>query len=366
WPGVMAFCGWRAVQAAEIPDQIKSLGAGLLSASILFFAMEFIRQTCCKHGLAEAHFRWRSGNLKIARRNIAWLMPIMLPMVVIALAVAWSGQDTWTQSLARAAFMIQLVAISVFNYRLLRPLRGIVEQFLVRQRDRLLERTHLIWYPAAVLLPLCLATLAALGYFYTATHLARFLFRPLCLVWGVPTPHPILIRWVYVAHRRLSVEEAHKRREAAAAARPLVALPDGNAVPAVAPEPQVDLSQVNDQTRKLLRTLVTFALVIGGWLIWEDVPPRLGLLHIELWTHEAKVTEMVKDPEGRSTPHNTPASVPVPVGDLLLALVVLAVTFIAARNIPGLMEISILRRLPFEPGGRYAITTIGRYIITVV
>src|SRR5262249_15870932 len=79
WPGAMAFMGWRLFQAADAPDAVKALGNGLMAASILLFGLELLRQICRKHGLADAHFRWRSGNLKVVRRNVAWLMPVMVP-----------------------------------------------------------------------------------------------------------------------------------------------------------------------------------------------------------------------------------------------------------------------------------------------
>lgn len=41
-------------------------------------------------------------------------------------------------------------------------------------------------------------------------------------------------------------------------------------------------------------------------------------------------------------------------------------TLFISRNIPGLLEITILQRLPFTASGRYAITTITRYILVII
>jgi potassium efflux system protein len=41
-------------------------------------------------------------------------------------------------------------------------------------------------------------------------------------------------------------------------------------------------------------------------------------------------------------------------------------TVIIGRNIPGLLEISILQRLPLDRGSQYAISTIVRYTITII
>jgi potassium efflux system protein len=46
--------------------------------------------------------------------------------------------------------------------------------------------------------------------------------------------------------------------------------------------------------------------------------------------------------------------------------VVVVFTVIASKNLPGLLEITILTRLPVDAGARYAFTTLCRYAITAV
>ena len=56
----------------------------------------------------------------------------------------------------------------------------------------------------------------------------------------------------------------------------------------------------------------------------------------------------------------------VTLADVGLAAIIACVTFVAARNAPGLIEISILRRLPLDNSVRYAITTLASYAIVLV
>jgi len=51
---------------------------------------------------------------------------------------------------------------------------------------------------------------------------------------------------------------------------------------------------------------------------------------------------------------------------LLVGVAVGAITFIAARNLPGLLEFTLLQRLSMEAGTRYATTAISRYCIVTV
>ena len=44
----------------------------------------------------------------------------------------------------------------------------------------------------------------------------------------------------------------------------------------------------------------------------------------------------------------------------------LLVTALVGRNLPGLLEIVLLQRLPISPAGRYAVTTIAQYLLVIV
>lgn len=70
------------------------------------------------------------------------------------------------------------------------------------------------------------------------------------------------------------------------------------------------------------------ALLTGVWLIWSEVLPALAVLkHVQLWdihTPGVGVTGSVT------------------LADIALSMLVLLVTFVAGRNLPGLLEIGIL------------------------
>ena len=50
----------------------------------------------------------------------------------------------------------------------------------------------------------------------------------------------------------------------------------------------------------------------------------------------------------------------------LVAIVIAVTTIIAAHNLPGLLEVILLNRLPMDPGARYAYSTVCRYAITAI
>ncbi|HPE04588.1 MAG TPA: mechanosensitive ion channel, partial [Thauera sp.] len=58
--------------------------------------------------------------------------------------------------------------------------------------------------------------------------------------------------------------------------------------------------------------------------------------------------------------------VPISLADLLGALVIAAIAFMLATNLPGLLEVLVLSRLKLAQGSAYAITTLLSYVIVGV
>jgi len=54
------------------------------------------------------------------------------------------------------------------------------------------------------------------------------------------------------------------------------------------------------------------------------------------------------------------------LGDLAMALIALLVTYIAFKNLPGLVEMLVIQRLPLDAGARYALSTVLRYVIAII
>ena len=88
------------------------------------------------------------------------------------------------------------------------------------------------------------------------------------------------------------------------------------------------------QTRRLLRSFVNVALVIGCWLIWIDVLPALGILdRYQLWHYVDEQTVA----SGESVVKLSNIRF-ITLGDVLLSGVFLLMTIVAGRNLPGLLE----------------------------
>jgi potassium-dependent mechanosensitive channel len=170
------------------------------------------------------------------------------------------------------------------------------------------------------------------------------------LVIGGVITHDLVIRWLTREQRKLAIAQAKEKREAARVAQAAQA-PGAAAAPIDLEIPVVDLPTINEQTRQLTRIVIALSVVVGLWFIWVQVLPALAIVdHVTLWQY----TVVIDGQEQRR---------PVTLANLLLALLVGVVTVAAARNLPGVLEIAVLRRLSIDAGSRYAITQVLRYVI---
>ena len=223
------------------------------------------------------------------------------------------------------------------------------------------------WHLLAVSGPLTLAVVAARGYFYTALELAWRLHATMWLLLGLLLAQAFAQRCLLVARRKLAIKQARDRRAAAMAhtshAAHATHAAVGEPVAGTAERP-VDLVTIDLQTRRLLRSFINVALFMGCWFIWIDVLPALGILdRCQLWTYTRHVQRAASGAEIPTNPLHVDW---ITLGDLLVSGLILLMTFAAGRNLPGLLEIAFLQRLPMDPGGRYAITTVSRDVITLV
>lgn len=362
WPAGLAFIAGALAAAPQKAELTKALAHGLYLTAGFLAALELLRQVCRSRGLGSAHFGWPEPSLRLMRRHLRWFMPVGLPLGLVAATTHALDNDRF-HALGRLLFMAAMVLLSLFVQRVFRPVGGVLNEFLAYRRGGWLDRLNYVAFPLLVGSPLALAVLAALGYHYTAQQLAARLQGTAWLLVAFMIAGALTLRWLLIMRRRLAIRQARQRRAAA-----LVEArgPDGAELPAVAiSEAQPDLTTLNQQTRRFVQTALVAGFLLCLSLVWSEVLPALSFLDQPLWHTTIDVVELQQQPDDTMLPIIIPRNTAINVSHLMLACLIVALTMVAARNLPGLLEIVLLQRLPLEPATRYAVTTLSRYVIAV-
>jgi potassium efflux system protein len=161
----------------------------------------------------------------------------------------------------------------------------------------------------------------------------------------------IVLRWFALARRKLARQLAAEELQAKLAAEKSHSEGDSEGDAPLATEPPLDIDEVDQQTKTLLRSVLVVITVFVVWSIWADMLPAFTVMDkVSLWGQTVTVD-------------GAQVIVPVTLGNVALALLIAVVTSIVSKNLPGLLEIAILQRLTLEPGSRYAIKTLVRYVV---
>lgn len=356
WPLLAWTLAWFLGEPVDAPDFAKAVSAGLAVTAAFFLAIQFLRLICSESGLARIHFRWPERSLALVHRNLLWFMIILLPTQFIVSVVEWQAQDAYQESLGRLAFIAEMGALALVTLRLFRPQGGIFEPLFSSSSKGWVFRLRYFLYLAVSGIPMTLAVLAAMGYYYTALRLSNRLFASISLFLGTTIVYGLLQRWLFVTRRKLAVAKARERRRAIAAEEEEKGRSGsgGEEASIVQEIPEMNLATISGQTRELLKAILVLSVFLGLWLIWSDVLPALKIFEgVTLWHYTVVVDggEQLR---------------PITLAALALAIVVGLITAVGARNVPGVLEIGILQHLPLDAGSRYAIATISRYLIIMV
>ena len=133
------------------------------------------------------------------------------------------------------------------------------------------------------------------------------------------------------------------------------------------PEEELDSVEISKQTRQFVRVTLILVGAAVLWGIWAETLPALRVFReVELWTITQQVSETVPAADGSTQVNEYIMAIPITLAKVVLAGLVALITIVAVKNIPGLLEITLLDRLPIDAGGRFAVTAITRYAIMVV
>ncbi|MEM7704757.1 MAG: mechanosensitive ion channel domain-containing protein [Pseudomonadota bacterium] len=350
--------GLVGIAVRNIPDPTDfsvSLAAAFLTTGPFLYNILFIRVLSAPKGVLRTHFSWKEENVAMVRRQLDRLIMIGIPLAFLTVLGLSTAETVYRDSLGRLAFVLLMCLFAAVAWPLGHPRMAVGASYYTRRPDSWLSRFKWLWFGLDVGIPLLLALLALVGYLYTAAILVEKSVETVWLVLGLVLISLVIRRWLALERRKIFVQQTRERREALKAEIAASEEPAGESDPEGEPVPvkstPLDLDEVDQQTQKLLQAGMIIAGILGGWAIWAEVFPALTVLEdVSLWTQTVTVDgeELVK---------------PVSLADVLLAMLIGLVTVVVSRNLPGLMEIAVLRHLKLQPGGRYTINTLLRYAV---
>jgi potassium efflux system protein len=317
----------------------SAVAIGLVAAGVWTLVGQGFVWLLDHRGVAVNHFGWVAETAHTVKAELRRLLRVYVPLAFIAVTASASQDSAISHSLGRLALMLVLGIVSLFWARNMRPEQPFIRRDAGTGAGVLPRPLARGAYWMGIALPLALALLAAVGYYFAAAALYQLLTRTLLLWMGGIMLYGLVALWTLVQHARLTQRGDD--------APPVMDSAEG----AIVRRRALDIASIGGQTRQMLNMLITLVFVTGLYAIWHGAVPALEVVgDVALWSYTDTV-------DGEKVTRS------LTLGGLFLALAVVGVTGIAARNVGGMLDSILLKRLELQPDANYAIKTVSRYAI---
>ncbi|TDX28431.1 potassium efflux system protein [Modicisalibacter xianhensis] len=327
--GVALTLGWQ--------ELVATFGEALLQLALAWGVVALARRLLVPDGVAIRHFHWPTAYAARLRRLLWWLGLTLIPVLLIGAIARGDGPSLAERPLSLLLLLGGLLSMSVLIARLI---MAHIPHFGTNP-------FRLALGLALSVATLILSVLIVLGYEYTALQLiGRFVIS--LYIFGLwILIEAAVIRGLAVAARRLAYRRAVARRRAQVQEGAEGGLE-------VVEEPPLDLDQVNQQSLRLSKLILFLGFSLVLYVVWADLLAVLSYLdNVRVWS--------ITRGEGESL-----TQTPITVANLMTGLAIVVLTFVMARNLPGLLEVMVLSRLSLKQGSAYAISSLLSYTIVGV
>ena len=324
--------------------------AGLLSAAISLTLIQFFYRMFMPEGIAESLFHWHQRTPRLIYQQLKWARFLIVPGIFIVGMAGSNISGEHSQTLGRTAQILLMLVMSYVMHRLTHPGTGLGKNFYAYSTNWV-SRLRYVWYALAVSVPWVVIGFSVAGYYQSALELQEKLIVTLRLVFITALFHALVLRWLTVTKRQLAIENARKKRKQAIEQASASIGGEGGFVP---DEELLDISKINQQSDKLLITLITVILVAGLWMIWSDVLPALSVFErFVLWQH-------IQVTDGKEL------LAPITLFNLLVSFFYAGLTFIFVSNFPALVDLLSAGKFAMAAGTRYALIQLARYFLVTI
>ena len=349
-PLVIGFTGWAlegwALGKTPAPsDWMRGIIYGFRWAASITLVTGLVASVCRPSGLGAAHFGWSKARLALLRSAIHGVTVVYVPMLLLTASCAYGEASLYYDSVGRISFILAHAWTAIILWRLFQSSHGILATLTGERPNAQFTRWQYLWFPLILACPIVLIVIACAGYLITATEWSLGIIATAALIAAGEILYGLALRSFKIKERRLALaEELEKRRERREAAASEDLQESSGEVVSVDPddEEEMDLDSISDQTRALLRLLSCLGVGVAILVFWSETMPLIEVIDS--------------------------ISIPGTEGLTLLglaeAVLIGIVTYIAVRNLPGLLELAVLRTTTVEPGTRHAISTLCQYAVT--
>ncbi|MCY0803011.1 mechanosensitive channel MscK [Providencia rettgeri] len=301
--------------------------------AIFWVLFELTYRVLKPQGIAQKHFAIEKEKITLARRGLFRLSIPLLPLIFFSTYGISNPLKVSEDVIGQLVVLISLVLLCIFTT----PFCKRVWQ------ERGSHLTRSIVVALLTFSPLILVGLMMAGYYYTTLRLTNRWIDSLYLLLLWHITYNACLRGLTLVARKLAYQRAIERRA-------MSKQEETENEPIKEPPMAIDL--ISQQSLRLMTMVLFIIFALAFYAIWSDFITIFSFLDsVNLWGYTATSAE-----GGNILQYVT-------LANLILALVIIVVSWVMTHNLPGLLEVLVLSRLKLRQGSTYAIKAILTYSI---
>ncbi|MEE3877306.1 mechanosensitive ion channel domain-containing protein [Vibrio sp. YYF0003] len=319
----------------------------MIASFVLLWSVGFLYHLSRKKGMLELHFRWSKAMCYTIHNRIR---VIMFPLLVIL--VFFHFCRLVAQEGDAEILRILYLTMVIFLFILYRSALNIEEVNAHLPAYFQSGMGYLVIYYSVLGSFFVVIILAMLGLYIASWKILVLQQLNIFALIGIFLIYQLGERWLILEQRQLSYQRFLTKREEKIARESEGISEEASALDVE--DQGLDKEAISDQSMTLLKGLCLVLLVTTLSAIWSN--------QLELTTWMDNVVLWQTALSGSSGAE----LIDITLKSLLYSLLTLVIAFVSIRNIPGLLELLVLRRMNLSPGTGYTIITLLRYIILVL
>lgn len=350
-PCLMMMFGWalKSLETYEAFPALTALGHGLTVLAPVLWALLVCQGFSDRHGLFIKHFRWPEKKVFEVKRYLLTLGSVWLVFALLLVTFESARIDLWG-TIGRLAFvMVCLLRMSL----MVAFLHAGVPLELEQKEGKEHYWSVLLWGSMIFASPTAMF-FAILGYLSTAKLLLVRLDLSLAIWLMAVLIYHVIRRWMLLQRRRLAFERAKQRRAEILAQRARLEASDSmmEGGGQEGEEALIDLDTISSRSLQLVRYMLGMSALICIVLLWSNLQAVLLFFEtVTLWDGPLMASGVHKMVTLRS---------------LAVSVLILFLTAQLVRNLPALLELTVLQHLSLSPGTGYTIITLTKYGLVIL
>lgn len=318
----------------------------------LYFA--FMMAMLRPNGIGYRHFDMPQKSnmlfLHILKRSV-WVVGLLLNTSIFANSEMGVAYDVIGQTMTIMVLVVTVFIIAPGFRKAISTYQNSVEQDK-SPRHVLLTLVRIV----LLLAPIALIGLIVMGYYYTSLVIIEHLISTYFAVTTWIIVRNVFYRIFTVSARRLAYRRLQEKREQLMAKRANEAVNNTTEddIPLEIKQDAIAVSEVKNQMLKITDFVLWVGLFALLYWVWSDlITVAYYLKGVTLW-QQSTTTESGVVMES------------ITLLNLLVAVIIVVVTYVLIRNLSGLLETFVFSNLKLSQGTPYTITTLLTYLLVVL